>query len=381
MPEVSENQDAEVRATEDGLEGERDEGSSVDPEFKPFDPNKIRVRQEQMPVYNICEHLREGEIDLAPEFQRRAGLWSEAAKSRLIESLLIRIPLPALYLEELKRDSYAAVDGVQRLTVLKRFMVDRNLHLRGLEFLTDLEGMNYDSLPSTLQRRLNGTNLTVYIIEPGTPSTAKLNIFKRINTGGVSLTAQEIRHAMNPGEVRTMLLRLAESEAFLRATRRGVRSNRMADRELIARFFAFRGDGRRQYSRSRDLDGFINEAMANLNTISNTERAALEARFQRAMHAASDTLGEWAFRRPANDGRRGPVNKALFEAYAVAMDDLTDDALVRLRAQSDFLKSEYQNLFRTSPDFLQAVTVGTGDAGRVSRRFDAMRDLVIRVAS
>lgn len=366
-------------ATEDGLDKGESTGDGRDPEFKPFDPNKIRVRQVPMPVFTVCERLKHDEIDLAPEFQRRAGLWSDAAKSRLIESLLIRIPLPAFYLEEVEPDKYAAVDGVQRLTVLKRFIVDKTLRLSGLEFL-ELNGKGFDDLPSTLQRRINETSLTIYIIEPGTPSAAKLNIFKRINTGGVSLTAQEIRHAMNPGPVRNLLQGLGASDAFKKATMNGVDDRRMADREMVARFFAFRDDGRTRYQRSRDLDGFINDQMVNLNQVTDAERERLGARFVRAMEASYDTLGHWAFRRPGAENRRSPVNKALFEAWAVALDEVDDATLVVLKDRSSELVAAYKSLLTNDKDLVQAVTGGTGNVSKVTRRFDAMRDLVIEVA-
>ncbi|HMV67956.1 MAG TPA: DUF262 domain-containing protein [Myxococcota bacterium] len=356
------------------IEDEQVEGETP----RPFDPSQIRVKQVNLSAFNVHRMLEDGAIDLAPDFQRKAGLWDDKKQSRLIESLMIRIPLPAFYLEEdTKQDHYIAVDGIQRLTAIRRFMVDRVLKLRGLEYLTDLDGKTYDELPRAFQRRVEEANLSVYVIERGTPSEAKLNIFKRINTGGLALTAQEIRHAMNPGPIRELLRTLAESEAFKEATD-NVNGDRMADREMIARFLAFRGPGRARYPRAGDFDAFINDAMAELNRASDAERDAFAAATRRALRAAHEALGDWAFRRPARDGRRSPVNKALFEAVMVAVDAMTDDERGALIAHAAEAGDAYRRALEDQA-LIDAVTAATGDVAKVERRFSTI-DAALRSA-
>src|SRR5262249_44885897 len=136
-------------------------------------------------------------------------------------------------------DKWIVVDGLQRLTSLKRFVLDKNLRLCGLEFLSQLKGKAYDELPRNFQRRIAETQVTVYLIEKGTPSDVKFNIFKRINTGGLPLSAQEIRHALNQGKVTKLLAQLANSAEFKKATDNSIRDDRMADREFVLRFLAF----------------------------------------------------------------------------------------------------------------------------------------------
>lgn len=352
----------------------------------PFDPNKIRVRSWTPTVYNLMERLKHGELDLAPEFQRKAGIWRDARQSRLIESLLIRIPLPAFYLDEIPpspgsvSERYSVVDGVQRLTVLDRFINKKELTLSGLEFLTQLNGESFDTLDPPLQRRILETQLAVNIVEPGTPEEAKLNVFKRINTGGVALNAQEIRHAMNPGPVRGFLGELARSDEFRLAV--GIDSSakmdeRMEDRECAIRFIAFSDSGVDDYRRAdTDFDGFLHRAMKRINKCSDAERFALSSRFKRAMAAAHRCFGPFAFRKISLAGRRGRINKALFEATAVTLDQISDAQVASLAKRRDPLIARYR-LILQDPVINAAVSVGTGDPKRVERRFEALREIVV----
>jgi hypothetical protein len=350
---------------------------------RPFDPNQIRVRQEPYVVYNLMESLKAGDIDLAPEFQRKANIWDAGRQSRLVESLLIRIPLPAFYLDELPPEAgqltqrLAVVDGVQRLTALDRFINKQEFKLSDLEFLDQLNGRGFDELEPALKRRILEAKLVAYVVESGTPPAAKLNIFKRINTGGLSLTAQEIRHAMNPGPVRKFLEELGESDEFRRAVGvalQGKMSQRMQDRECVLRFFAFLDGGVKRYRGSRnDFDGFLHDAMDRLNKTSTAGLATLGQRFRRAMKYAHLCFGRHAFRKP---GAGGPMNKALFEATAVALDARTDAELEELAQNKDrVVKAYWTELSET--ETVKSVSSATGDPARVDRRFKALDDVML----
>jgi len=342
----------------------------------PFDPAKIRVETRSMTIDLLLSRIDHDELDLAPGFQRKGGIWSSSAQSRLIESTLIRIPLPAFYIDATNEDQWLVVDGLQRLTALKRFVLDKTLRLQGLEFLTQLSGKNYDELSRPYQRRINETQVVVYLIDKGTPSEVKFNVFKRINTGGLPLSAQEIRHALNQGPATEFLAQLAASHEFKKAIDNGIRDDRMADRECVLRFLAFTIFPYMSY-KSKEFDSFLNDRMADINRMSDKQREHLKHQFFRAMTAASSIFGKDAFRKryPYNTSRY-PINKALFESWSVNLSQLDDKQLQRLKEQSNTLQTMFMNIMLNDKAFESAISQGTGDINKVKRRFSTVERII-----
>jgi hypothetical protein len=378
--------DAEASSTEialnHGLEADPDgtelEQESADFINEPFDPTQIRVGVWAPTIDLITTRIREDEIDLVPEFQRHGNIWTDTVQSRLIESILIRIPLPAFYMDATNEDRLVVIDGNQRLTALKRFVIDKTLRLVGLDYL-DLDGRTYEELSRKLRRRIEETQLTVYLIEKGTPESVKYNIFKRINTGGLPLSPQEIRHALNPGPIVKLLRELAESKEFDLATDGAVSMKRMADRECVLRFIAFATRPYTEY-RSKDLDGFLHQTMGEVNQMTEVERSNISHRFRRAMRAAHEILDKYAFRKSyRHSASRGPINKALFETWSVNLDERTDPEHALLVQRKDKVQDGFIELLSNDRAFEASVSVGTGEPGKVSTRFRRIHDLLDQV--
>jgi hypothetical protein len=369
-PNAEPDMESDFETTSDGTEYE-DTGIT-----KPFNPTLINIITKQMSLDTLIKRMREGEVDLSPDFQR-AEVWKLTAKSRLIESLLIRIPLPAFYMDATDEDNWLVVDGLQRLSTLRDFVIKKTMKLQDLEFLTQFQGRNYEGLPRNYQRRIEETQVTVYLIERGTPAEVKFNIFKRINTGGLPLSAQEIRHALNQGPVTMYLKRLADSKEFQQATYSGVSDSRMAARECVLRFLAFTLTPPETY-KAADFDAFLSDTMASLNQMSEVERNKLAGRFIRALKASYEIFGDAAFRKPKQGGR-SPVNKALFEVWTVTMDKQRDDTLNHLKKSREEVRKKVLNFIRNDTQFLNAISQGTGDVAKVRLRFSTFQKAVEEV--
>lgn len=350
-----------------------------DPDIdEPFDPSEIDVVTRTPTVSLLLARLRRGVLDLTPDFQRRAGIWTEPAQSRLIESLLLRIPLPTLYAAEKGDESWVVVDGIQRLTTIARFVdpilvaedygTEAPLRLQRLEYLRGYEGATFADLPGSLKTRIEETELLVHLIRAGTPEPVKFNIFARINTGGLPLTNQELRHAVIAGPARGMLEDLADQYAFKSATGFSVRSDRMQDREMVLRFLAFSVLGLAAYR--GDMDVFLREAMYAINRLSSTERYELESQFEMTMVRAEAVFGAHAFRKrsPQNLNVRQPINKALFESISVNLASLSDSQFQRILAAKKDIEEHFIALMSDS-EFYNSISVGTADSRKVHARF------------
>ncbi|MEQ1731095.1 MAG: DUF262 domain-containing protein [Vicinamibacterales bacterium] len=319
---------------------------------------------------------------MEPSFQRAAGLWTPQKMSRLVESLLIRVPLPAFYFDGTDDNKWLVVDGLQRLSTLHRFIVEPDpsarLRLAGLEYLHDLDGHTYDTLPRSMRRRIDETQVTLHVIRPGTPPEVKYNIFRRINTGGLVLTPQEIRHALNPGPALELLDALAKSPEFVEATGGTVSAARMLDRELVLRFCAFTlrppTVPENVYG---NVDRFLTDTMEILNKSSPKVRDDLKIRFIRSMQAAKAVFGNDAFRKRHFVGaHRHPINKALFELWSFLLGQIPKESLHVLVEIRDEIQARHIRLMNEDGFFLAAISQGTGDPGKVRYRFRAILALI-----
>ncbi|MEE3718247.1 DUF262 domain-containing protein [Tumidithrix elongata RA019] len=348
--------------------------------IEPFDPTKIKIDARQITIDLVLNRIKFGEIELSPDFQRESNIWNDVAKSRLIESMLIRIPLPAFYIDATDDNRWIVIDGQQRLTAIKHFVLDKKdaFRLSKLEFLTQFNDKSYDEIPRNYQRRISETQITIYLIEKGTPEELKFNIFRRINTGGLPLSPQEIRHAINQGKATKFLEKLAKSEEFKNATANAIPDKRMAARETVLRFLAFKITYFLQYN-ATDLDTFLNNAMKTMNNMSDKHFDDLESSFSKAMSAATDIFGNEAFRKRSDiSARRMPFNKALFESWSVNLSSLNYDQIELLKLKKDILIDEFIKL-NGDRSFIDSISEGTGSIGRVKYRFSKIKELIDKV--
>jgi len=343
---------------------------------KPFDPKDIDITTKQLSLDNLIKRLKFEEIDFFADFQRLPDLWDKVKQSRLIESILLRLPLPAFYFDGSDDQKWEVIDGLQRLSTIDNFVVKQTLRLKELEYLTQFEDYTFNELPRELQRRIEEANVTVYIVNIGTPDDVKFNIFKRINTGGLILTPQEIRHALNQGIPAKYIKELARVDSFKKLIGKAISNTRMEDRDFVTRFVAFYLTDYRQYQ--PDLDTFMNKAMKKIGKIDKESRQKMKSDFIMSMESANQLFGRYAFRKFYNlnhKNKRNPINKALFDTVSVNLAKLKESKIELLISQKLLFLNRFIILMNAEI-FNKSITSATGDKNAVIRRFNFIEQLI-----
>ena len=302
-----------------GVEVEAEDSARPE-EPEPWDPEKIRIHTKHYSLRQVVDMIAERDIDLAPDFQRQY-VWKPQQRWGLIESLLLGIPLPSFYFNEDSSGRLQVVDGVQRLTTIFRYVTDRTFKLGKVTYLHELEGQGFDDLDTLFRRRLNSAQFVAHVIDPQTPYRVKFDIFRRINTGGSPLSAQEIRHCMSKTRSREFLKQLVSDQRFITATGGALRHHpRMADREVALRFVAFRLFTSEDYAQHGSFDEFLGFVTDQIDDSDNQSLGQLRADFVRGMTSSYKVFGPNAFRKwPLGATRTSPINRALFESWGTVL--------------------------------------------------------------
>jgi len=359
---------------------EKEESESIDGNItKPFSAKDIKVTNAIVLLPSIITRLHYDEIDLNPDFQRNSDLWNKMRMSRLIESILLKLPLPVFYFDVTNPEKWLIVDGLQRLSTIKKFFVDKKLRLTNLEFLKDLEGRNYEELDRVFKRTIDDTEFITYQIEAQTPKEVRYSIFHRINTGGMSLNAQEIRQALNQkGSSVEFLKDVCNDINFKNIV--GISSKRMLDRELALRFVAFRLTNYKEFT-THHMGSFLDESMEKLDLIEDKEELNnIKKSLIDALVFSEKILGEnHRFSRAiANDTLTKTLNRSLFDVLLVCFSEIKDKEKF-INKKDIFLEQLKSLLLDEKGIFVKAITEGTSGKTAIENRFRIMNDLINRV--
>lgn len=352
----------------------------------PFDAEKISISSKAIAMDTLLRRILQGTIS-SPEIQRKEGVWTIEQQSRLIESLMLRIPLPMFYASADEKEHWKIVDGLQRITAFKNFLYnEKKQKLKGLEFLSKFEGVTFDKLPTLYKNRILETEFQFAIIAPSTPENVQRNIFKRLNTGGMPLTSQEIRHALYNGKSTRFLQELVELEEFKKATSNSINDSRMAGQELILRFLAFYINKIENYPTNADMDSFLCNTMKDINANNETIRDllsldAIREKFKIAMNRARSLFGDDAFRKSmkAFKERRSPVNKSLFEVWSCVLTSLSEKEFNLLESKKKVLIDEMHDLMYSDKEFSDAISQRSHQQLAVIYRFKKITDIVAKL--
>lgn len=338
---------------------------------KPFDSSKINIIPKQDVLRNLIDRLNHEEIDMNTEFQRHADLWDTVKMSRLIESILIRFPLPAFYFDASNDNKWLIVDGLQRLSSIKKF-IENNLVLKELEYLTELNGNSYEQLKRPHIRRIDECPVTLFLIQPDTPDEVKYSVFRRLNTGGLQLNSQEIRNAMATPEVRDYIKKLAQDTNLINTV--GDQSKRMNDHELVLRFLAFY---HMDYASSKKtITPFLDEMMKYLKKAPAESLEQLEQAYHMALKRSWDLFGETAFEKPES---RGKKNSALYEVWTVNLARLKDTEAKKLINAKIKVMKKHDEIIRSNKIYSDAISFSTKNKEYFRIRHERVKKIIQEV--
>lgn len=404
---------------EESLSNEAQESSekkSIPSEEEIYPYKNINIGRDNLSAFQLFRKFKNGIIKLDPEFQREGNVWSPKQKSELIESILIGIPLPILYLKEDKKGNWILIDGRQRLSTIFDFM-DNKFVLTNLTILKQLNGYSFKEveirtdekslmLNTTDRGKIEDVNLTLHIIKEPTPEKLTYDLFDRVNRGGTRLNNQEMRNAIYQGSSTSFLKVLSCMDSFKRATS-NISSTRMKDRYLVLRFVAFylwrKGISKDIDSKitskieyKSDLEDFLAKSMTFLNTLEFKASFEYENEIVMKMYVEKEdelfniirhsfdtsmsnifiAFNENSFRLPKKDGGvRRPINMALFEVITYFFIELEEEYL----SNKGLIINEYHNLINNADfertkdendDFIKSLTYTVDSNKAVYRRFD-----------
>ena len=319
------------------MENEGDEGTDKDPYF----PDDVRISQHMYSVYQICHWIDEEVLELSPEFQRNK-VWDVTRMSLLIESLMLKIPLPSFYFQEDNDGNKQVIDGLQRLSSIYSY-INGEFRLRGLQYLTDFNGVLYHDLPKKYRTRIEETQLAVNTLDSRCHDLVKFDVFRRVNTGGVPLNSQEIRNIMSSPRTRKFLKSMSQCEEFIKATRGRISDLRMDAQELCLRFVAFYRRYDPETGELKDLEALttmLDKTILELNKESIGELCTLAETFGYSMERCYALLGDAAF---SKQGMNHIINKPLFVSWSVVLAHSETElwSLEEMRKKAVLLQQKY----------------------------------------
>ena len=376
-----------IDAENSGLDSFSESQQNAD---NPYNPDDIKVRNDKMPITLISTMIEAGDIDMNPDFQRHL-VWDSKQKSRLIESILLRIPLPMFYFSEDKEGKLIIVDGLQRISTIYDFMHNR-FPLQNLQYLQDSCGGRYYSsdgakkgIDSKYFRWFNMTTISANIIDPSSPSKVKYDIFRRINTGGRTLNNQEIRNCLTGKTLREALKSMTESKLFRTATDGSIKSKRMDDQEIALRFLMFYKiyeDSAR--SNIDAYSGYMEQSLDNYTeSFSKVPEGSLDNyinKFNVALENSQYLIGpKYAFRKILlDDLRQGAykqlINKALFVCTMLLLADYDCGKIAILNEQGSLTKPLAEKI-QKDKDFYSYLSYGTNGWKNLTYVFNELKTL------
>lgn len=335
-------------------------GGDEDASWGDYPIDTVLIRNENRTVHDVLRRIEKGSFVMDPDFQRDF-IWGDDKQSKLIESVLMRIPLPVFYLAEDEQGRLIVVDGLQRLTTFQRFF-HNELRLK-LPKQIELHKKLFQDLSPKLQNRIEDCNLILYVIDAKVPERARLDIFERVNSG-VPLSRQQMRNCLYSGQATRFLKEEAQRDLFLEATGRSLSSSTMRDREFVNRFCAFHLLPLEEYR--GDMDDFLAQGLREMNTLPQKDLAKLAGSLQTSLANNLLVFAKHAFRKhSAGQDTRSVLNASLWDVMSTGLSHYPKAVV---EAHTEALRAAFQ-LLLSDDEFIKAITYGPNDVRKVRYRF------------
>lgn len=336
----------------------------------PKDKRRVYSDKSDRSVFELYRRYKRNDLILDPEFQR-GYVWDDKKASSLIESVVLEIPIPVIYLAEEADGKFTLIDGQQRLRSFFRFL-DNEFKLRGLKVLENLEGKSFKGLDKDVQTKIEDSTLRTIELRKETHPEVKFEIFERLNVGAVRLNDQELRNCIYRGNYNRLIAKLAGNEDFKQLLGAKEPQKRMQDRELVLHYLAFYNQTYLKYK--PPMKQFLNNEMRVNRNIDISKLDELEQVFKDAVYLTKNVFGRKAFRRFATGNRDSPdgkwekpINMGLFE---ITMVEFSRYKKNQVMSHSDAIREELMHLMTSNQEFIDSISgTGTTNINKVNLRF------------
>ena len=334
---------------------------------------QLVVQTADLPLGTLAGMVEANAINLEPDFQRRER-WTPDKQSALIESFLLNVPVPPVYLAEEANGTYTAIDGKQRLKAIAEYLNNR-FSLRNLERLKTAEGAKFNDLPSEITNALKlRPFLRVVTLLKQTDPLLKFEVFLRLNRGGESLNAQEIRNVAFRGSLNDEIYELSKN-AFLRnrlkiLNNKSIAYRDMNDVEYVLRFLTL---NERMESFSGSLSGEMDDFMRHHQNPSAKVLSDISTSFSTTIARCEKLWGNRAFRRPEGNDWRDQTLAGMYDAQMLAASAISEVVFQKAADQTSILMNKTRKLFQ-DPEFDKAARAGTNTLARIRYRVRKMKE-------
>ncbi len=366
-----------LEAVSQGFDGAFDYNIDEKIEKPGYGPDDIYVENKPFSLQQIVDLINFGDIDITPNFQRNF-VWDKTRQSRLIESILLGLPLPSIYFSQYDDGMLTVVDGLQRLHTINKFMKNE-LILSNLEYIEDCNGKNYEELKKVLSplrlRRFGQTQIMCFVIDYRSPNRLKFDLFRRLNTGGKPLNNQEIRNCLSKPRLQKALYQMSHSDSFFKATDYSLKDTRMESQEAVLRFMYFSeqyGYGNLIGSYNGVMDTTLDDYIDLLNK--RDDYSNFEKCYDEALKSSFYLFGRFCFRKVLDTStRRPPINKSLMLCISVLLSNFSYEQVKEVY-KSDELVHPLVELLNNNELLFQSLTWSTNSKVNIKNVMETLRD-------